>query len=96
MGVIVKQTTKDKKNLLGRRVVESQSYGSGRPLTTKREVYNKKGEMIKSKSVARGKDSVTKSKTNAAGTTRTVSKPKAKKTMLENRVSKALNSKKTM
>lgn len=93
MGVIVKKTTKDKKNLLGRRVVESQGVGSRYPMTTKREVYNKKGEMIKSKSVVRSKDGVTKSKTNAAGTTRSVNKSAAKPTMLEKRVNKALGKK---
>jgi len=94
MGIVVKKTTKDKKNLLGRRVVESKTVGSSSyPSTTKREVYNKKGEMIKSKSVTRSKDGVTKSKTNAAGTTRSVNKSMAKPTMLEKRVNKALGKK---
>jgi hypothetical protein len=95
MGVVVKYTTKDKKNLLGRKVVESGSR-SKNGSNTSREVYNRKGELIKSKSISRQGGTMTKSKTNASGTTRTVSKPSDKKTMLEKRVSKAINSKKTM
>jgi hypothetical protein len=89
MGIIIKKTTKDKNNLLGRRVVESQSYGFGNPTTTKRDVYNKKGELIKSKSISRGEDGVTKSKTNASGNTRSVNKPlDYRETRLEKRVNK--------
>ncbi len=91
MGIKVQAVTKDKKNLLGRRVKESLTEGSGMGSGQyKREVYNKKGALVKSKTVqsAGGNTSVTKK--NSAGTTRTVTKKTAKPTMLQKRVDKSL------
>ena len=90
MGIKVQQVTKDKKNLLGRRVKESITEGTGMGSGQyKREVYNRKGDLVKSKTVSKAGGNTTVTKKNAAGTTRSVTKSMSKPTMLEKRVNKA-------
>lgn len=94
MGIKIQKVTKDKKNILGRRVKESVTGGTGMGSGQyKREVYNRKGKLVRSKTVSKADGNTTVTKKNAAGTIRSVTKSTSRPTMLEKRVNKALGKK---
>lgn len=90
MAIRLKTVTKDKKNLLGRRVIESKLSPVGGKTTSRRDVYNRNGELIKSKSVDRLGNNVTKTKSTPS-MTKTVNKQMSRPTSLEKRTSKGMN-----